>query len=135
MDAHINLGALLSQAGEYGAAEKEYKKALDLNFYSLSSHYNTASLYIKQERLNEALKELKTCLKLKQGATNAWVHNNLGVIYQKRHYLEEAEEEFLKALKLEPANRSFEANLYLVRSQLKKKPPVRAVQAIPAEVS
>ncbi len=97
---------------------------------TLSAHYNLANLYIKEDKLNPALAELKICLKLKP--TNAWVHNNLGVIYQKRNYLEEAEEEFLKALKLEPANKSFEANLYLVRTQQKKK-PVRATVAAPAE--
>ncbi len=103
--------------------KSEYKQAIELNFYSLSGHYNLANLYIKQERLNEALTQLRICMKIKP--SNAWVHNNLGVIYQKRNYLEEAEEEFVKALNLEPANKAFESNLYLVRNQLRKK-PVRA---------
>jgi Flp pilus assembly protein TadD len=43
------------------------------------------------------------------------------VIYQKRGYFEEAEEEFLRALTLEPANKSFERNLASVRALMKKK--------------
>jgi Flp pilus assembly protein TadD len=43
------------------------------------------------------------------------------VIYQKRNYLEEAEEEFRKASDLEPANETFMENLTLVKDDLKKK--------------
>jgi Flp pilus assembly protein TadD len=42
------------------------------------------------------------------------------VIYLKRNYLEEAEEEFTKALNFEPANKSFASNLGLVRSKRRK---------------
>jgi Flp pilus assembly protein TadD len=48
------------------------------------------------------------------------VHNNLGVIYLKRNYLEEAEEEFTRATNLEPANKAFSSNLMLVRTRKRK---------------
>ncbi|HMW93240.1 MAG TPA: tetratricopeptide repeat protein, partial [Candidatus Obscuribacter sp.] len=113
-------GSLLTQEGDYAGAEEQYLAALNHNFYLVSAHYNLANLYVKQDKLNQAIKELKTCLKMQPH--NAWAHNNLGVIYQKRNYLEEAAEEFLRALNLEPANKTFEANLNMVRQQLKKKP-------------
>ena len=112
--AHINLGSLLRQRSQYDLAEKHYKKAVSINYYSLKAHYNLANVLIDQHRLEEALKELKICVKLKP--KNAWVHNNLGVLYQKINYNEEAEEEFLKAMTLEPSNKKFATNLKLLRS-------------------
>ncbi|HEY9713811.1 MAG TPA: tetratricopeptide repeat protein, partial [Chroococcales cyanobacterium] len=64
-------------------------------------------------------KEFRVCAK--QAPNNANVHNNIGVIYQRREYYEEAEEEFLRALKLQPSNRTFEENLSSVRFFLRKK--------------
>ncbi len=120
VEGHINLGSLLRKDGDLLAAEVHYKKAAELNHFSLDAHYNLSNLYIQQGKLEQALKELQMCMKIKPD--DAWVHNNLGVVYQRRHYLEEAEEEFLRALHLEPANRTFENNLEQVRTLLKKKP-------------
>jgi Flp pilus assembly protein TadD len=86
----------------------------------LPAHYNLATVLIQKDDLEGALKELKSCAKL--APNNAPVHNNLGVIYERRHYLEEAEEEFLKAMTLEPANEQFGRNLEHVRYKLKRKP-------------
>lgn len=120
VEGHINLGSLFRKDGDFVAAEAHYKKAAELNHYSLDAHYNLSNVYIQQGKLEPALKELQICLKIKPD--DAWVHNNLGVVYQRRHYLEEAEEEFLRALHLEPANKTFENNLDQVRTLLKKKP-------------
>ncbi len=120
VEGHINLGSLLRKDGDLLGAETHYKRAAELNHYSIDAHYNLSNVYIQQGKLEQALRELQICMKLKPD--DAWVHNNLGVVYQRRHYLEEAEEEFLRALHLEPANRTFENNLEQVRVLLKKKP-------------
>ncbi|MBZ0186093.1 MAG: tetratricopeptide repeat protein, partial [Candidatus Obscuribacterales bacterium] len=87
-----------------------------------------ANVLIDQGDLENALKELKICVKLEP--SNAWVHNNLGVLYQRRNYLEEAEEQFLRAITLEPANRAFERNLELLREHKQTK----SVQADAADL-
>ena len=103
---------------------EQYKKAIEINFYSFPAHYNLANVLIDQHKNEDALKELKACLKLQP--RNAWVHNNLGVIYQKRNYLEEAEEEFVRALRLDPANKTFEQNLALLRERKTHNKEMRA---------
>jgi Flp pilus assembly protein TadD len=92
---------------------------IDANFYSFDAHYNMANLLIDDNRLEEAIKELRTCVKL--APANGAAHNNLGAVFQRGHYLEEAQEEFEKASNLEPANKRYFENLEMVRSELKNK--------------
>jgi tetratricopeptide (TPR) repeat protein len=118
---HIALGTLYRKHNNTDLAEKEYRKAIELNFYSFSAHYNLANLLMDMQRYENALKEYKICLKLKND--DAMVHNNLGVIYQHKNYLDEAAEEFEKASHLDPANKMFAENLTNVRARLSRKTP------------
>jgi Tfp pilus assembly protein PilF len=123
-DAHVNLGILLREKRQDSQALTEFRKAIQMNYYSLAAHYNLGNLLASNGYLKEALREFQTCLTISTDAApeSARVHNNIGVIYQKSRYLEEAEEEFLRALVLDPGNKTFESNLALVRRQLNKKP-------------
>ena len=69
--------------------------------------------------MEDASKEFRFCIK--QNPANAWAHNNLGVIFQRGNYLDEAAEEFQQAANLEPANKRFFDNLQMVRGELDTK--------------
>ncbi len=124
VEAHINLGTLLRQENDFDGASEQYQKAIALNYYLEEAHYNLGNVLAASGKLEPALKEFQTCLKLEKAGSEqtARVHNNIGVIYQKRNYLEDAQEEFLKALRMEPGNKTFEANLAIVRKQLNLAP-------------
>jgi len=69
---------------------------------------------------------------MKMDPNNGWVRNNIGVIYLKRNYLEEAEEEFKTAVNMAPWNKMFTENLTLARTmRAKKKPGAPAAPANP----
>lgn len=119
VDAHVNLGSLLSKKNQLKDAEWELRKAIAINYRSIEGYYNLANVLVRQNRYEEALTQYKMCLKL--SPNNAKVYNNMGVIYQNRDYLEEAHEAFLHALALDPANEMFEKNLTLLRQQIRGK--------------
>jgi Flp pilus assembly protein TadD len=63
-------------------------------------HNNLGAAYGKQNRLNEAVNEFITALRL--APAFALPHNNLGAAYLKQNRLDEAVNEFITALKLDP---------------------------------
>src|SRR5262249_12410576 len=65
LEAHISLGTLYSKHANLDLAAQEYRRAIEISFYSFPSHYNLANVYMAQENLADALKEYKLCLKLK----------------------------------------------------------------------
>lgn len=125
--ANINLGNLLRRAGKLTEAEKYCKKAIDIDFYSCDAHYSMSKVLFDKGDQAGAQSQLNICMKM--NPNNPSVHNDLGVLYQKRGYLEEAQEEFVKALKLEPANKTFLKNLELLRERLKEQQPIKNTNA------
>lgn len=117
--ANINVGTIYRAEEEFEEAEKHYRKAIAVNYYSLEAHYNLANVLMDQGNLREAIKELRVCLKL--DPRNAKVHNNLGVLFLKRDYLEDAMDEFTRATRLDPANKDYQNNLLAVKQKMKAK--------------
>lgn len=117
-EAHINLGSLYRDRDKL-RAESEFRKAIDVYYYSLPAHYNLANLLLDMGRYEDAMKEYKACLKFNR--KTAFIRNNMGVIYQKKRYYEEAAEQFTMALKLSPQNKTFQDNLRLAKKQLAAK--------------
>ncbi|MGD0885784.1 MAG: tetratricopeptide repeat protein [Thermodesulfovibrionales bacterium] len=72
-------------------------------------HNNRGNAYLDQNRLDEAVIEFITALKLKPDDAKA--HNNLGNAYVKRNRVDEAVNEFITALKLNPDNAEARYNL------------------------
>lgn len=63
-------------------------------------HNNLGIKYSNQGRLDDAIKEYLTALKLRPNYVDA--HNNLGIDYYKQGRYEEAYQEFLRAVKINP---------------------------------
>lgn len=114
-EAHINLGSLYRDR-DVVRAEHEFRKAIDIYYYSLPAHYNLANLLLDMGRYEEAMKEYKACLKFNR--KTAFIRNNMGVIYQKKKYYEEAAEQFAIACKLSPKNKIFQDNLKMAQKHL-----------------
>jgi Flp pilus assembly protein TadD len=127
INANMHLGGLLRKRSAFAEAEKYCRKAVAINFYSWEAHYNLSNVLFDKGDQVGALAQLKICMTL--NPNSAQVHNNIGVLYQKRGYLEEAHEEFIRALKLEPANKTFLKNLTLLRERLQTQPKIKDANA------
>ncbi len=75
-------------------------------------HNNLGIAYLKQNRLDKAVNEFITALKLEPALAEA--HNNLGTLYLRQNRLDEAVNEFIAALKLKPDYADAHYNLGLV---------------------
>lgn len=58
------LGAIYSRLKNYKQAEMAYKNALEIDFNFVNSHYGLASVYLQQNRSEEALQELQKVIEL-----------------------------------------------------------------------
>ena len=58
------LGAIYLRLKNYQQAEMAFKNALEIDFDFVNSHYGLASVYLKQNRLEEALQELQKVIEL-----------------------------------------------------------------------
>jgi tetratricopeptide (TPR) repeat protein len=114
-EAHINLGSLYRDRDKI-RAEAEFRKAIEIYYYSLPAHYNLANLLLDMGRYEEAMNEYKACLKFNR--KTAFIRNNMGVIFQKKKYYEEAAEQFAMACKLSPKNKIFSDNLKMAKKHL-----------------
>lgn len=108
-EARINLAALHRKHKHYTGAEEQLRSVLQHNFASFEAHYNLANVLVEAGKPEEALKEYKTCLKMKPN--NPMVHNNLGVLFLERNYPEEALQEFRRANQIDPKNATFISNV------------------------
>ncbi len=102
--AHSILARLYSQDGKSDSAISEYKKALALNPLppeAAAIHNNLGSIYQRERKIEEALKEYTIS---GQFGKIAEPHFNLGLIYEKRGLIEKAMQEYKKAIKIFPDN-------------------------------
>ncbi|MBM4053784.1 MAG: tetratricopeptide repeat protein [Planctomycetes bacterium] len=86
--------------GNFEDAYMYYEKAIILNPLKVIAYYNRASLYLLQNKQDEAISDFEKAAELKP--EDASVYNNLGVLYYGKGQLEEAEKNLKKALTLNP---------------------------------
>lgn len=98
--AHVNLGRLLAQRGEFGPAETHYLEAIAINADDESIYYNYANLLARSGRLEAAVAEYRQVLTLAPAKAEAY--NNLGVILNKLHRPDEAVAAYEHALACQP---------------------------------
>ena len=72
-------------------------------------HNNLGTVYYDQGRLDEAIREFQTALKLNYDYADA--HNNLGVVYERQGRLDEATKEYAASVMLKPDNADMRNNL------------------------
>lgn len=75
-DAHVNLGRLLQEAGEYDAAEDHYLKALESEPENVLATFNLGTLLEDMGRIHDAISAYKNA------ASFADAHYNLSRLYE-----------------------------------------------------
>ncbi|MBD3649485.1 MAG: tetratricopeptide repeat protein, partial [Pseudomonadales bacterium] len=75
-DAHVNMGRLLQEAGEYETAEKHYHRALKADEDNVLAAFKLGTLYEDMGRIQQAIDAYK------QAASFADAHYNLSRLYE-----------------------------------------------------
>ena len=77
-----------------------YQDTLKYNPYDPGLHYNLGNAYLRGNDLDNALQEYSTALMLKPGY--AYALNNMGIILEKKHKMQEALDCYKEAVKISP---------------------------------
>ncbi len=75
-DAHVNLGRLMQEAGEYEPAEQHYQQALEVEPDNVLAAFNLGTLLEDMGRINDAIEAYK------KAASFADAHYNLSRLYE-----------------------------------------------------
>ncbi len=112
-EEHNSRGMELADRGWLEEAEKEFRKAIDLDPRSSDAHANLATVHAQKKRWREAAAEYLTALTLDPDGATA--HFNLG-LFLSAHGLDMAIEEYRRAIELEPDQADAHLELGLVYS-------------------
>lgn len=113
---HNNLGDLYSRRGEFGKAEKHFKRAIELRPNYADAWHNLATNYIQIGKLEEAIEGYKKALSYKPGLWQS--HQQLAAIYYYQERFGEARKEIEESIKINPNNES----LRIILEELEKGP-------------
>jgi Tfp pilus assembly protein PilF/mono/diheme cytochrome c family protein len=108
---HTELSAALAKAGRTDEAQKEMRRALELDSKNVKAHFNLGNVLYGQGKVAEAMDEFQTVLRL--DPDHYRTHNNLGMIYAAQGKLDLAGRHFYNAVRVNPND--LNANLNLAR--------------------
>ncbi len=101
---YISFGSAFFERGYFDQAEQSFRVALREDPSSAEAHYGIGSVFLKQEKLNEARDSFSRAVKLSasypETHPNAW--NNLGLIATREGRIDEAIGYFQEALRVNP---------------------------------
>ncbi|KPK86905.1 MAG: hypothetical protein AMS27_04120 [Bacteroides sp. SM23_62_1] len=103
--AHMNLGIMYLNLGNYAKAEASYKKAIEIEPAMTTAYINLADLYRMLNRDHEGEQVLRSALERDPGM--AAVHYALGLLFVRKGNTVEAMEHLQVAAELEPDNARF----------------------------
>jgi tetratricopeptide (TPR) repeat protein len=103
--AHMNLGVMYLNLGDYANAEASYKKAIEIEPLMTTAYINLADLYRMLDRETEGEQVLRNALAL--DPEMAAVHYSLGLLLVRKGEKEEAMKHLEKAALIEPENARF----------------------------
>jgi serine/threonine protein kinase/Tfp pilus assembly protein PilF len=100
-EAHTSLGVILEVfEWNWKEAEREFKRAIDLNPNHFDAHYEYGLLLARLKRLDEAEVELEKSLRI--DPLSVYGHGMLGMIYRLKGDMEKAKEQIKKRDELNP---------------------------------
>jgi predicted CXXCH cytochrome family protein len=101
-EAHLNLGLLYAERGEFTQAEAAYRTALKLQPLFVPAYVNLADLYRLQGQDGDGEKALRQAAAI--APRDADVQQTLGLLLVRQHRLPEALEALAQAARLNPRN-------------------------------
>jgi tetratricopeptide (TPR) repeat protein len=107
--AHINLGSMRADAGDFAGAENHYRQAGAIFPDNPYIHYNYANLFARHGDLTNAVAEYENAVALDSAYADA--HNNLGAMLVKLKRPEEAVSHYQTAVNISPDVAHFHYNL------------------------
>jgi Flp pilus assembly protein TadD len=116
--AHNDLAYIYGKQGKYDLMEAEAKSAVDYAPENSAARYNLAVLYLNTGRLEEAMAQYRAIAQATpRESSNAY--NQLGIIYAEKGDLQQAIENWHKALAVDPSNERAQANLHQAQLMLR----------------
>lgn len=101
-DALADVGRQAASAGETAAAEKLWRRALELDPNHFPARFNLGYFYFQQKRFDDAAEHLRRAAELRPDDFNA--HYLLGTVEIQRDRREAALESWRRALEIQPEN-------------------------------
>jgi protein O-mannosyl-transferase len=98
--AHINLGNVFFDRGDYQDAKEQYYQVLKIRPDFAQAHNNLGNILEREGKLEQAIAELNLTLQLKPDYAEAY--NNLGIVLELQGKMKEAVDDYNKALQLKP---------------------------------
>jgi TolB-like protein/Tfp pilus assembly protein PilF len=99
-EGHASLGSIKENQWDWTAAEKEYRRAIELNPNYATTHHWYAYLLIALARQDEGLAEGKRAIEL--DPLSLPINSDLGMLYMATGRFEEAIQQFRKTLEIDP---------------------------------
>ncbi len=116
--AHAELGALYDLSGSLDDALAEWFKALALQPPVQSHRCGAASVYLRMKRPDDAQVLIEKGLH--EGRQDAALYNQLGLVFESKGMLAEAQKCFAQAVRMAPAKGVYRYNLSRIRLALKQ---------------
>ena len=101
-NAHANLGVYYRDRGFLYEAERQFKKAVDLNRSEYMLRVYLAEAYFLENRLDEAIYEMNTVLENSPVAKRAPILTAVGYMYQMKKSYSQAMDYYRQALVIDP---------------------------------
>lgn len=117
-ETNINLGLCYAEKGDDIAAQNYHQRALSINSSSVIAHLSLASLYYRQEKIQEAVAEFKQISLIDASIVN--VQKILGELLFKLGNLEESLKIYRKILLREPQNKLIQVKISEITDKLGK---------------
>jgi len=127
-DVHFKLARAYEAKGSHGKAISEYKKAIAINPDYIDACRCLGELYSDEGFYNEAIEQFTTVLNTKVKFEYADIHNHKGFAMEKLGKIEQAIEEYKKALEINPDYS--EANFNMAKYYYRKKSFKEALEYI-----
>jgi TolB-like protein/tRNA A-37 threonylcarbamoyl transferase component Bud32 len=100
-EAHAAMGAALAHTRQWEAAEKEFKRSLELNPNNASAHYLYAfETLTPMNRLDEAVPQYRAALEI--DPLSPIINGNYGVLLFMRHRYDESMQQLKRTMELQP---------------------------------
>ncbi|MEI6632728.1 MAG: tetratricopeptide repeat protein [Chlamydiota bacterium] len=96
---HCEWGSIFTLVGLFSLGEKELRRALEIDEDSFDSRSTLSSLYFRQRRYDDAAREAAAAASMRPD--DPIPVNDLGVIYAARGSINEAEQQFLRAVEMD----------------------------------